>query len=338
MVGPMALTADDEYLHRPPPAGDGLWSDNFWFSVVDREADVFGINHIHASLSHGYLRASAFYLVDGVHQQWASRQPLADEQKFDRLGDGRLTYTVLEPFRRVRWQFDGPKFGFDLDYTARFAPFDYADCLGGNPLAAFEDYGGHFEQAYRCTGMFEARGGPRAGERRRIDSFAHRDHSWTHRFTRPSSWEPKHARTLDRSLGHFWPSVQLPDRHLNSFGWLNPEHPLPAGAPRSGGWVADASGARAIRSATGRARFEDDARTAMSFELGFALADGERLTVVTGRKHGQTRNGLMRDENDAEARLDCYEPFFDFEVLETGERGYGVVEYSMNPPEPRHRF
>jgi hypothetical protein len=46
----------------------------------------------------------------------------------------------------------------------------------------------------------------------------------------------------------------------------------------------------------------------------------------------------MRDENDAEARLDCHEPFFDFEVLETGERGYGVVEYSMNPPEPRYRF
>ena len=40
----MALTERDEYLHAPPGDVDGehLWSDNFWFSVVDREADVDG--------------------------------------------------------------------------------------------------------------------------------------------------------------------------------------------------------------------------------------------------------------------------------------------------------
>ena len=338
MVSSVALTPDDEFLHDPPPNNEGLWSDNFWFDVVDREADVYGVNHIHASRSHGYLRASAMYIIDGVHQQWASRQPLTVDNKFESLGDGRLTYKVVEPFKHVRWEFDGPKFGFDLDYHARFDPFDYHDCVGGNPLAAFEDYGGHFEQAYHCTGTFEARGGPRAGEQRAIDSWSHRDHSWTHRFTQPSSWEPKHARTLTRGLGHFWPSIQLPDRHINSFGWINPEHPLAIDVPRSGGWIADKDGARSIRSSTCSARFEDDARTAMSFLFTFELMDGEVLTVQTGRKLGQTRNGLMRDENDAEARLDCYEPFFEFEVLETGERGYGCVEYSMNPPEPRFRF
>lgn len=334
----MPLTADDEYLHEPPPGDQRLWSDNFWFSVVDREADVYGINHIHASLSHGYLRASAFYVVDGFHQQWASRQPLGDQTQFDKLGDHRLTYEVIEPFQQVRWQCDGPRFGFDLTYEARFPAFDYDDCLGGNPLAAFETYGGHFEQAYHCRGEFEARGGPREGERRAIDSWAHRDHSWTHRFTHETPWDPRWKKNLDHALGHFWPSIQLPERHLNAFGWISPTHPLPEGAPRSGGWVADADGSRPIRSATCEARFEDDYRTAMSFRMVFELLDGTILTVETGRKHAQTRNGLMRDENDAEARLDCYEPFFDFEVLETGERGYGVVEYSMNPPLPRYRF
>ena len=341
----MPLTEADEYLHQPPDTGDdehghGLWSDNFWFSVVDREADIFGINHIHASLSHGYLRASAFYVIDGLPQQWASRQPLSvdADPRFKEIGDGRLTQQVIEPFRETRWQFDGPKFGFDLTYRARFDVFDYADCVGGNPLAAFESYGGHYEQAHHCTGDFEIRGGPHAGETRRIDSWAHRDHSWTHRFTRPSHWEPRHARSLTYSLGHFWPSVQLPDRHLNSFGWINPEHPLPEGSVRSGGWIADADGSRPIRSGTCSAKFEDDGRTGMAFDFTFELLDGEVLTVQTGRKHAHTRNGLMRDENDAEARLDCHEPFFDFEVLETGERGYGVVEYSMNPPEPKFRY
>ena len=336
----MALTERDEYLHAPPGDVDGehLWSDNFWFSVVDREADVFGINHIHASLSHGYLRASAFYVIDGVHHQWASRAPLSGDPVFDALGDQRLRFSVEEPFGRYRWSLDGPKFGFDLTYRTRFGAFDYDDCIGGNPLAAYEDYGGHYEQALTCEGDFEAYGGPRKGERRRIDSWAHRDHSWTYRFVRPGSWEPRRHRTLQRSLGHFWPSIQLEDRHLNAFGWMNPDQRLPEGANPVGGWVADTSGSRPIAGASCVPRFEDDFRTAMSFEMNFDLGGGEALTVVTGRKHGQTRNGLMRDDNDAEARLDCYEPFFDFEVLETRERGYGVVEYSMNPPVPRFRF
>jgi hypothetical protein len=336
----MGLTTADEYLHPPPDGADPdhLWSDNFWFSVVDREADVYGINHIHASMSHGYLRASAMYVIDGTHQQWASRQPLFGAENFDALGDGKISFQVEEPFTRYRWQFDGPKFGFDLRYSRRFDVFDYADCIGGNPLAAYETYGGHYEQALTCTGEFEVHGGPRAGERRPIESWAHRDHSWTHRFVQESSWEERRHRTLDRSLGHFWPSIQLPGRHLNAFGWMSPDHPLPEGAPRVGGWVADESGSTPIVTATCEPRFEDDFRTAMSFVFRFELADGEKLTVVTGRKHAHTRNGLMRDDNDAEARLDCYEPFFDFEVVETGERGYGVVEYSMNPPIPRFRF
>jgi hypothetical protein len=49
-------------------------------------------------------------------------------------------------------------------------------------------------------------------------------------------------------------------------------------------------------------------------------------------------NGLMRGEDEAECRLDCYESFFDFEVEETGERGYGVAEYSIHPPLPRWRY
>ena len=44
----MTLSDADEQLHNPPPDSDALWSDNFWFSVCDREADVYGINHIHA--------------------------------------------------------------------------------------------------------------------------------------------------------------------------------------------------------------------------------------------------------------------------------------------------
>ena len=38
------VTEEDEYLHETPDVEKGLWSDNFWLSICDREADVFGVN------------------------------------------------------------------------------------------------------------------------------------------------------------------------------------------------------------------------------------------------------------------------------------------------------
>ncbi|MBQ62560.1 MAG: hypothetical protein CMQ19_10865 [Gammaproteobacteria bacterium] len=142
-------------------------------------------------------------------------------------------------------------------------------------------------------------------------------------------------------MGHFWPSVQTDNFHLNAFGLMgadifkdiNPDQ-IPVG-----GFLSDKNGSRPIQGAKCLdCRLEDDGRSAMSFRYQFTLPDGDIIHVKTGRKYAQSVNGLMRGENDAECLLDCYEGFFDFEVEETGERGYGVAEYSINPPFPRWRY
>ena len=63
------------------------------------------------------------------------------------------------------------------------------------------------------------------------------------------------------------------------------------------------------------------------------LPDDRVVHVRTGRKYGQVILWL-RGRNDVESVYDCYEPFFDFEVEETGERGYGVCEYGFVPRSP----
>ena len=331
------VTPEDEYLHEAPEVEKGLWSDNFWLSICDREADVFGVNHIHASLNRGYARFGTMLVIDGTPMPWANKVPLGPGTSFDKLTEGHMTYTVVRPLEELRVTYDGPKYGYDLTYTGRFPVFDYRDCHGGNPLSGAMYYGGHYEQGLHCRGEFEVRGGPRPG-RRPIDCFAHRDHSWTFRFSRETPWELP-AVTLNQSLGHYWPSIQLPDKHLNAFGWMNPDFELPIpGAPAVGGFLSDASGSRPIRDASCEVRLEADGRTAMSFRYGFTLPDGETIHVRTGRKYAHTVNSLMRGENDAECTMDCYEGFFDFEVEETGERGYGCAEYSIMPPFPRWRY
>ncbi|HJP41778.1 MAG TPA: hypothetical protein QGF35_08760 [Dehalococcoidia bacterium] len=336
----MAITPDDEYLHIEGRQSEGIWSDNLWFSICDREADVFGVNHIHAT-NKGYARFSTCLVIDGHPMPWANKAPLDVTGKFDKLTEGNLAYEVVKPLEQIRITFDGPKYGFNLLYTGRFPVFDYQDCRGGNPLDFAGEYGGHYEQGLHCTGEFEVRAGPKQG-RRGIDCYAHRDHSWTDRFRVESPWEYGPV-SRDMSLGHFWPSIQTDKMHLNAFGLINRPNwdrlgPRPNNAPPIGGFLSNKDGSRPINDAWAEIRLEDDGRSAMSFLYEFTLPDGEVWHVKTGRKYAQTVNGLMRDENDAECRLDCYEAFFDFEVQETGERGYGCAEYAITPPSPRWRY
>ena len=249
----MAITRNDEYLHAAPEGTTGLWSDNLWFSICDREADIFGVNHIHAS-NKGYARYSTMLVIDGLPMPWANKAPLTEIGVFDELGEGHMSYRVVEPLEEIRIAFDGPRYGFDLSYRARFPVFDYGDCAGGNPLGGAGEYGGHYEQGLHCRGEFEVRGGPRQG-RRDIDCWAHRDHSWTDRFRHDTPWEWPAVVTRQQSLGHFWPSIQLPGKHLNGFGWMNPDFHLPnPEAPRFGGFLSDESGSRPIRGVTPEVR------------------------------------------------------------------------------------
>jgi hypothetical protein len=322
---------EDEFRHAcPSEIADGLWGDTLWVSVVDRQANIFGINHFHLTNKH-FGRFEALYIIDGVPQLYGNKVPLPKSPDRGPWTDGRLTYEVVKPLEELRITFDGPRFGFDLRFVGRFPVFDYNDCVNGNPLHGAHHYGGHFEQGLHCTGSFEIRGGPCKGETRPIDSFAHRDHSWSNRFAEETSW----TRPSGNRPGHFWPSIQLPDKHINAFGVIDPlSFKLDPKNLPVGGFVASASGVAPLRNATAELITEDDQRTAVSFRYELTMPDGQVLHVRTGRKYGQVKL-WDRAENDLENRLDCYEPFYDFEIEETGEHGYGVAEYSIQPPSPR---
>ena len=317
------ISADDEYRHAPPPDSDALFGDTLWVSVVDRDANIFGINHFHLT-NKGFGRFEALYIIDGVPQLYGNKALLTATPDKGPWSDGRLAYEVVKPLEEIRISFDGPRYGFDLSFKGRFPVFDYNDCINGNPLSHSHYYGGHFEQAMHCTGTFEIRGGPSAGDVRQIDSWSHRDHSWSDRF----AVEPPWVWEDGNRPGHFWPSIQMADKHINAFGIIGkPEGPV-------GGFLSTAEGSRPIRGARAEILTGDDHRTAIAFRYELTMPDGDVIHVRTGRKYAQTKL-WDRGENDLENRLDCYEPFFDFEIEETGERGYGVAEYSIQPPTPR---
>ncbi len=334
-VPPPRLTVADEGRHSTPEGAEGrLFGDTLWMSVVDPEANIFGVNHFYLS-NRGWGRFETYYLIDGVQQSYAMRAPVPVDAEGGPWSDGTLTYEVVEPFSHIRITMDGPRYGFEFDFRARFAAFDYHDSVRGDPLAvAFPFHAGHYEQAMHCTGNFEIRGGPAAGETRKIDCWSHRDHTWSDRF----SDEPEWTWGGGDVAAHFWPSIQLPERHINVFGfYFDSKMGAPNEEASLGGFQSDATGSRAILNAAAELPDMPEGpalRSPSSFRYEITTPDGEVIHVRSTKHHG-TIKLWSRAENELENRMDCYEAFVDYEVEETGEVGTGVAEYSIYPPWPQ---
>ena len=331
---PPNLAADDEYRHaKPSGSGDLLYGDTLWVSVVDPVAGIHGVIHFHLT-NNGFARFESLFVIDGVVQLYGNKIPMDPEPDAGPWSDGRLTYAVVEPWNHLKISLDWQAYAFDLDFRGRFAPFDYADCLpNGDPLAKIGPlHGGHYEQGMDCTGSFEIRRGPKAGDVRTIRCWSHRDHSWSDRFASEPHWEVKEAHFAS----HYWPSIQLPDRHINVFGSYF-ENDLDPKQKSVGGFVSDASGSRPLLNATAEISPNDGTaamREATAFRYSFTLPDGDVIHVRSTKVQG-TIQLWLRAENDLENRLDCYEAFCDYEVEETGEVGTGTSEYSIMPVYPQ---
>jgi hypothetical protein len=331
---PEGLTVEDEYRHSLKDAPSNvLFGDSLWVSVVDPVANIHGVNHFHLT-DKGYGRFEALYVIDGVLQQYGNKHPLPVETDKGPWTDGRLTYEVVDPYNHIRITLDWDRFSFDLDFKGRFAPFNYANSSpSGDPMRVFDEYyGGHLEQAMDCTGTFQIHGGRAKGETRQINCWSHRDHTWTSRFNEPNSWLVEETNFAT----HFWPSIQLPDRHINVLGmyWQNGN---PIGERANAGFVSDKNGSRPILDATGELyapEGTESLRNADRFRYRLTMPDGEEIHIRSTKHHG-TIKLWMRAENDLENRHDCYEAFCDFEVEETGEKGTGTAEYSIYPPYPQ---
>jgi len=331
---PKNLKPEDEFRHSPKKgAEDILYGDTLWVSVVDPEAKIHGVNHFHLT-NNGFARFEALYVIDGVVQLYANKIPLDPKPDNGPWTDGRLKYEVVDPFEHIRISCDWRAFAFDLDFKPRFAAFDYDDSLPtGDPIrVAVKFHGGHYEQAMDCTGTFEIRGGPAKGETRQINCWSHRDHTWSDRFAVDPPWDTKENHVP----GHFWPSIQLPDRHINIFG-LYFQNDNPPEERAIGGFVSDKDGSRPLINAIAQIAPNDGTaavRDADSFRYAFTMPDGDVIHIRSTKHHGTIKLWL-RAENDLENRMDCYEAFVDWEVEETGEVGTGTAEYSVMPSWPQ---
>lgn len=334
---PAHRVPSDEGLHSPPKEAEGrLFGDTIWLSLIDPDAGVWGSIHQHVCPNRGYARFGVYLDVDDTEQVYLGKAVGGLSYGDMAWSDGSFHYEVIEPYNRFAVKLDGPRFSFDLTYTARHVAFDYDDCVGGSPLEGLKPaagiHGGHYEQALTVRGSFQTHVGPRAGEVREIDTTAHRDHSWSDRFAGLGPWD--YPKDVEASL-HFWLVLQFPDRGMNATGFFDLS-PLGIERPidRSAGFESTVEGVRRVVSCgPAGALSEPDGREGPS-RWRIEFEDGEVVHVSMAARKWVAKL-RMQGEDDAESRLNDFEAFGEIVIEETGERGVGVFEHSTLPPNPR---
>jgi hypothetical protein len=295
----MALEHKDELVHEYPKPLEAHWKENWYFNFIDRRNNAWGINHISLLRHRQQGRFSAFHVVDGEVLMYSNLIDIQDD--LPELTDGKLKFEFIEPFKKFRLTFNGPRHKVELDYKARFEVFDYA---GARPPRPGRDKAlavNHYEQALFVKGTIA-----KSGKTTHIDCFGHRDHSWGYRNeSKVSGWN--------------WVAVQFPDKTINlSLVAIGK-------AFMGSGFISTQEGnTRISRVKIEGTEFKNKVPVSSVFT-------GHDKEGRAWRLKSEKFSGLYLPMQEKGKGVVVHENFADYTNLDTKEKGVGIDEYLINP-------
>ena len=294
----------DEFMHEYPKSTDTPWKENWYFNFIDRKHRAWGIHHISLMRHTQMGRFTAVHVVDDEIMPYTN---LVGVQDLKELSDGTLAVEFIEPFKRFRVTFNGPRHQTEITYEALFEAFYYGkpdDTRADRALSVH-----HYRQALVARGTLT-----KDGNRRTIECVCDRDHTWGYR---------------DEGMltGWNWVGVYFPDRTINLHRILMGERAFAAG------YVSSVRGNAPItRMEVEATRFIDDAPVSAIY-TGYDR-EGRALARVRSQMFSTLR--MPMPVTDAKKVMMLHENFAEFADLTTGETGNGIDEYLINPDEPYH--
>lgn len=197
----------DELMHEN--TGEARFNESMYFNFYDASARRGGFARIGNRPNEGHAEVTlCLFEPDGSVLFQYLRPEIRDNAAFDA---GGMRFEVERPFELLRVAYDGPACHLRdplamEDPRAAFRDNPFAPVRlelrveGAGPVYGGEAGGtdelefarGHYEQHHRSSGWIEV-----AGERRALEGFGLRDHSWG-----PRSWQaPAAYRWLTASFG-----------------------------------------------------------------------------------------------------------------------------------------
>ncbi len=294
----------EEGFHEWPADCETTWKENWYWNLADRAAGVWGFCHASFVRTEGKAVFSACMMVDGRVRFHRNEIPIPAEPALD---DGVLRVEIAEPHRLHRITVDTSEYRLALDYRARFEPFSY----GGRRIAANRQAIEHlrlkrYEQGMKVSGTCTLKD---SGREIGIDCLGHRDHSWG-------------KREESRIDGWNWAAVQLPEKTINLTRSFSGD------AFNVNGFVSTAAGNTGVVEVDFETlAFESDGRTPLETRYTFRDENGDRWHLRS-RRFSDLFEPLRAMR--AQQKTIIFENFADYEMEETGEKGWGIDEYQRH--------
>jgi hypothetical protein len=191
------VVTEDDLFHKTPmnPRVALVWKENAYVNAYDSKIGFACMHHfsMEPGSRKGYFNAA--YKYDDQVETYSNRfeLPIKSLEAQTKISDGHLIYEVLEPLNKFRIIFKGKKFTSTLNYTGRFAVFDYRNCPLSDGYSPLFDLGRmalpycHEEQGLEVNGTVTI-GNLRSGKKLSIAGVANRDHSWGMRNEQVFDW------------------------------------------------------------------------------------------------------------------------------------------------------
>ena len=298
-----------------------IWKENWVFPSLDIDRQVASVFHFSLRPAQGEGIFSAKVNIADWSHRHVGRSPVpVDLERLHPVAGERLALRIVEPGRVFEIAYRSPELDCDFQYKGRFPAWDFHDGPQAGGTSTLGDMGrwvfhfDHCEQGLAMKGRLRIKTGERAGEELEVSGYGNRDHSW--------GWRDD---LLFRH--HHWLCASFPDRYVQ--GTLMEEASYPD--EKFGGFVSSAAGnVGVIRLDVGDLPWHkwESGLPALDKDLRYRLykADGTLTTVTAHIARDLGRHHLnFRSPDRSQAYEDC-QIFCEFTLVETGARGYGVLE------------
>ncbi|RYE62191.1 MAG: hypothetical protein EOO82_00120 [Oxalobacteraceae bacterium] len=306
----------EDYPHVVPMRAKLRWKENWFWIFMDPDREVFCLAH--ATVEPTMDRAFASFTLLHKGRKYTSAKEVPVPYPFERQREinlGDLTYRFVKPQAEFQVEFENEELAIKLDFSARFALFDFLACSDVNPdqLSISECTGfglgqfRHQSQALSGKGFVTFKGD--GGQTLELSGSAYRDHSWG-------------MRNDETAYDHNWSVINFPDHAFHFFrlhGALRPNVTLMEG------YVATKEGNRVLKSFEIEYVGEDEDGLPTQVKFNAIDYDEERYTIVCNLSDRFARIALHSQKPGQLAYFNS-ENMCPCTLEQTGDAGFANVE------------
>ena len=294
------ITAADDYPHVP--ANKTEWRESYYFNFVNHDNKTSGFTTI--GILPNLKKAEfvlAFFFEDKQTVYFNEKEIPTNDSTQGVLSDNTLIHRLAEPMQKWDISFSNKNLELQMQWKARFPPFDFGECSGTS-------WKGHFEQ----SGIMKGEARLPDGRRIPINGYGQRDKSWGPRNWHIEQWFAFHAQFETYAIGLRRDAVK--------------------GIQHVSGGAASENKQKPASGVDVEAIYGSDPQLPIGALTTIKYDNGEETRLSSVLVSPKSYANFSRDFPNGTTQL--FEGMAIHDCLTTGEKGTGLIEFLFTHPKP----